>query len=61
LTATLRPFLQKGSDGVAQATLSVKKIKDLLRLHLIGGISSRRQLGQAGGVGSGEDRHSHDP
>ena len=45
------PFFQKGSDGVAQARLSVKKIKDLLRLHWVGGISSRRQLGQAVGVG----------
>jgi len=36
---------------VAQARVSVRKIKDLLRLHLVGGISSRRQLGQAVGIG----------
>ena len=36
---------------MAQARLSVRKIKDLLRLHLVGGISSRPQLGQAVGVG----------
>jgi transposase len=34
---------------VAQERLSVRKIKDLLRLHLVGGISSRRQLGRAVG------------
>jgi hypothetical protein len=32
---------------VAQERLSVKKIKDLLRLHLVGGVRSRRQLGRA--------------
>lgn len=36
---------------MAQARLSVRKIKDLLRLHWVGGISSRRQLGHAVGVG----------
>ena len=45
-TATLGPFA-KGADGVAQERLSVKKIKDLLRLHLVGGVTSRRQLGRA--------------
>ena len=49
-TATLRPFSQ-GSDGVAQQRLSVRKIKDLLRLHLVGGVSSRRQLGRTVGCG----------
>jgi transposase len=34
---------------VAQERLSVKKIKDLLRLHLVGGVSSCRQLGRAVG------------
>jgi transposase len=32
---------------VAQERLSMRKIKDLLRLHLVGGVSSRRQLGRA--------------
>ena len=48
--ATLRPFFQ-GSNGVAQERLSVKKIKDLLRLHLVGGVSSRRQLARMVGCG----------
>jgi hypothetical protein len=29
----------------------VRKIKDLLRLHLVGGVSSRRQLARAVGCG----------
>ena len=29
---------------MAQERLSMRKIKDLLRLHLVGGVSSRRQL-----------------
>lgn len=36
---------------MAQERLSVRKIKDLLRLHLVGGVSSRRQLGRAVGCG----------
>jgi transposase len=36
---------------VAQERLSVRKIKDLLRLHLVGGVSSRRQLARAVGCG----------
>jgi len=36
---------------VAQERLSVKKIKDLLRLHLVGGVNSRRQLGRMVGCG----------
>jgi hypothetical protein len=47
-TATLRPF-SRGSSGVAQERLNVRKIKDLLRLHLMGGMSSRRQLARAVG------------
>ncbi len=34
---------------VAQARLNVRKIKDLLRLHLVGGVSSCRQLGRSMG------------
>jgi hypothetical protein len=34
---------------VGQERLSVRKIRDLLRLHLVGGVSSRRQLGRAVG------------
>jgi hypothetical protein len=34
-----------------QERLSVRKIRDLLRLHLVGGVSSRRQLGRAVGGG----------
>jgi transposase len=48
--ATLRPF-SKGSSGVAQERLNVRKIKDLLRLRLLGGVSSRRQLARAVGCG----------
>lgn len=36
---------------MAQERLSVRKIKDLLRLHLVGGMSSRRQLSRAVGCG----------
>ena len=36
---------------MAQERLSVRKIKDLLRLHLVGGVSSRRQLARAVGCG----------
>jgi transposase len=36
---------------VAQERLSVRKIKDLLRLYLVGGMSSRRQLSRAVGCG----------
>ena len=36
---------------MAQERLSVKKIKDLLRLHLVGGVSSRRQLARMVGCG----------
>jgi hypothetical protein len=32
---------------VGQERLSVRKIKDLLRLHLVGGVNSRRQLSRA--------------
>jgi hypothetical protein len=45
-TATLGPFFRK-ERRVGQERLSVKKIKDLLRLHLVGGVRSRRQLGRA--------------
>lgn len=34
---------------MAQERLSVRKIRDLLRLHLVGGVKSRRQLGGAVG------------
>ncbi len=40
-----------GVDGVAQERLSVRKIKDLLRLHLVGGVDSRRQMARAVGCG----------
>jgi transposase len=36
---------------VAQERLSVRKIKDLLRLHLVGGVKSCRRLGDAVGCG----------
>ncbi len=36
---------------MAQARLSVRKIKDLLRLHWVGGVSSCRQLGLSVGCG----------
>ena len=36
---------------MAQERLSMRKIKDLLRLHLVGGVNSRRQLARAVGCG----------
>ena len=36
---------------MAQERLSVRKIRDLLRLHLVGGVKSCRQLGNAVGCG----------
>jgi hypothetical protein len=36
---------------VAQPRLAMQKIKDVLRLHLIGGVTSCRQLGRAVGCG----------
>jgi transposase len=47
--ATLRGFLPTRSDAVAQERLAMRKIKDLLRLSLVGGMTSRRQLAQAVG------------
>jgi transposase len=38
-----------GSERVGQARLSVRKTKDLLRLHLVGQVSSCRRLGRAVG------------
>ena len=48
--ATLRAFFLRERRG-AQERLSVRKIKDLLRLHQVGGVSSRRQLARAVGCG----------
>src|SRR5882757_5181243 len=50
-TAILRPFLTKRSEGVAQPRLAMQKIKDVLRLHLLGGVGSCRQLARAAGCG----------
>lgn len=36
---------------MAQQRLSMQKIKDVLRLHLLGGVNSRRQLARAVGCG----------
>jgi len=36
---------------VAQPRLAMRKIKDILRLHLVGGVSSCRQLARAAGCG----------
>jgi transposase len=36
---------------VAQQRLAMQKIKDVLRLHLVGGIESRRQIARAVGCG----------
>ena len=40
-----------GSDAVAQVRLAMQKIKDVLRLHLAGGVTSRRQLALVVGCG----------
>src|SRR5687767_3522304 len=47
------PFapLPKGSEAVAQPRLAMRKIKDVLRLHLVGGVTSRRQLARTVGCG----------
>ncbi len=37
-------LLATGSDAVAQQRLAMQKSKDVLRLHLAGGVTSRRQL-----------------
>ena len=36
---------------MAQPRLAMRKIKDVLRLHLVGGVGSRRQLARAVGCG----------
>ena len=36
---------------MAQERLAMQKIKDVLRLHLVGGVTSRRQLARAAGCG----------
>jgi hypothetical protein len=36
---------------MAQQRLAMRKIKDLLRLHLLGGVESCRQLARAAGCG----------
>ncbi len=36
---------------MAQQRLAMQKIKDVLRLHLVGGIQSRRQIARAVGCG----------
>jgi hypothetical protein len=36
---------------MAQQRLAMRKIKDLLRLHLLGGVGSCRQLARAAGCG----------
>jgi len=36
---------------VAQPRLAMQKINDVLRLHLLGGVSSCRQLARAAGCG----------
>ena len=38
---------------MAQERLAMQKIKDLLRLHLAGGVTSRRQLAQIVGCSPG--------
>ncbi|MFU8779342.1 MAG: hypothetical protein ACNA7M_17025, partial [Roseovarius sp.] len=36
---------------MAQPRLAMRKIKDILRLHLLGGVTSCRQIGRAAGCG----------
>ena len=38
------------SEAVAQQRLAMHKIKDILRLHLLGGVTSCRRIGRADGV-----------
>jgi hypothetical protein len=45
------PLLQEGSEAVAQQRLAMSKIKDILRLHLLGGVTSCRRIGRAVGCG----------
>jgi hypothetical protein len=44
-------LLRTGSEAVAQPRLAMRTIKEILRLHLVGGVSSRRQLARAVGCG----------
>src|SRR5271156_6091200 len=50
-TVILRPFFTKRSEGVAQPRLAMQKIKDVLRMHLLGSVGSCRQLARAAGCG----------
>lgn len=36
---------------MAQQRLAMRNIKDILRLHLLGGVTSRRRIGRAVGCG----------
>src|SRR5687768_16129676 len=50
LTIHRSPFCPR-SEAVAQPRLAMRNIKDILRLHLVGGVSSCRQLARAAGCG----------
>lgn len=47
------PFtpLGNGSDAVARERLAIQKLEDVLRLHVAGGVRSRRQLVRVVGCG----------
>jgi transposase len=51
LVSSFAPFFVEKERVVAQQRLAMQKINDVLRLHLVGGIDSRRQIARAVGCG----------